>query len=306
MFETVLGTVLVLLGMSGPVALGVCRWLGRWVSGLSKDLRSTRPPISPGVKISALLTPLLAVAMVGGFFHPAFLFIGGTLALGVLCYLVPSFLVSLGRVYRRYRQIRQIEQLRNGRTAADGLHRLYALLARPTANNHVYAKRLWTVVDQLTRSFHYEEVIQVIENAELHRLRPSGKALLSVYGALAALHLGDPAGARAWLEVNRGPLAPEWERWRTTLDALLSASEGNPRRARELLAAIDEEEYALERSVASAHVLAAQGKEVEAQEELLRVRVQLQDEELDSLEVARGPATRLAKSMKHGGGSPFR
>jgi hypothetical protein len=296
--------------LAGPgIALGVIG-IDALLLGWKETRRRLRDDVKVPVIMSGVPPFLAAIGTVFGFLADrsdiSLAVVMGFFAMS--CGLLVSSglgLKSLASSIAWWRHRRLVKRLRDPKSREAQITRL-----KDDVEHHrqsaSHGRVLLLAIDALTRASRWDEVVEVIDGANREKLGPVAQRLLCVYRSLAALHHGDAPGARTALDASVGPLQDlKLERWRAVLDAVLSALEGRPDRTRALVQSLDPRTYRLEREVALAHALVAEGKELEARDQVLKVRVEL-DEDLDAMFLVPGPATPIAKALRTGNDSPFR
>lgn len=270
---------------------------------------STLPGVVGGLPPLAALLLVSFGLLVGGPQAPDVATGLGIFGVGAaLCISVPLALYSSWASLMSWRAKRAMDRLVDRRTREGERTKILNALAkaRASGSNGLYTGTLMTTVHHFTRASMWDDIVQLLSDADLPRVGDAARRLLKVYAALATLHLGRADRSRRLLDSIDGKVHDaRGEAWRAMLDAVVSAIEGRTDRTRQIVEELDPEHYALERRVALAHALAAEGKSIEARETLVKVRVELEPD-LESLFLVPGPATPIATALRTGRDSPFR
>ncbi|NIR61502.1 MAG: hypothetical protein GWO02_19415, partial [Gammaproteobacteria bacterium] len=271
------GPALALLNLWARRSMGTCPGMDR--HRLDNTILAASTTV--GVALGPLAHPLtsLPVAPLSAFGG----IVGAFIAWAYVIKLLPGVIAPA----RRARVVASLKSPRTSRRARATLLRELRV-AELSGDHDRYARQLLRTVDAFCRAGFYEELLELLDRARYDRVNARGCRYLAVYGALAHIHLEQMEEARNLLDGIEGSLDGSWEEWRLAIDAITAAAVGRRREAKALASWMNDDQYALEREVAEAHALAAEGRRAEAQQALMRVQDEHDDPELESLQMVPG------------------
>ncbi|MGB5812529.1 MAG: hypothetical protein WBG86_18485 [Polyangiales bacterium] len=214
-------------------------------------------------------------------------------------------LVLLWSSARRMREVRGLSLLcqrlaeEDARSVAlQSLRRLLDRAARRDRGRH--AGLVLMATGPLTQSSHWSEAREQLAAIDDSALEPTQAMLRNQALATCHLHFDDTEAARLAIEKISRPAEDSIEVWLVAMEALLLAVTGNSEAAGAKLRDQDTEDNpSLEAShrLVRAHILAAEGRHVQAREELDWLLRAAGRTGLERVLKPRGPATELAQSM---------